>query len=392
MHVARSAAMDPHVDPEHGALGKFSPTGRSANASASGTCRRSGLRSTDRRPWRATQPAWSASRPAPARATGVNFCVYGRYATRVELLLFEAPDAPEPFQVVALARGEPNLPFLARVRRRPARGHLLRVADGRSAGHRADRPALRSAQGSARPVGARRERHGLGPPQGRRSRRGQARVAAGLRDGDDAACSRASSRAGSTVRSSTSYVGGFAAIPRAASSTPEPSPAIEKILTCGARRDPRRAHAGDGFRRWDVPPAAARRPAQLLGLQHPQLLGRTRIAASRRGRRTSSAPDRRAARGGIGVLLDVVFNHTAEAGASGPVINFKGLANDVVYILDPADRRRYRDFTGCGNTVSCNHPLVTTTSSTASSTGSSASASTASASTSPASSPATRRA
>ena len=63
---------------------------------------------------------------------------------------------------------------------------------------------------------------------------------------------------------------------------------------------------------------------------------------------------------GIGVLLDVVFNHTAEAGASGPVINFKGLANDVVYMLDPADRRRYRDFTGCGNTVSCNHPLVTT--------------------------------
>ena len=62
----------------------------------------------------------------------------------------------------------------------------------------------------------------------------------------------------------------------------------------------------------------------------------------------------------IGVLLDVVFNHTAESGASGPVINFKGLANDVVYMLDPADRRRYLDFTGCGNTVSCNHPLVTT--------------------------------
>jgi isoamylase len=62
---------------------------------------------------------------------------------------------------------------------------------------------------------------------------------------------------------------------------------------------------------------------------------------------------------GIVVLLDVVFNHTAEAGASGPVINFKGLANDIVYLHDPADRRRYRDFTGCGNNVSCNHPLVT---------------------------------
>jgi glycogen operon protein len=62
---------------------------------------------------------------------------------------------------------------------------------------------------------------------------------------------------------------------------------------------------------------------------------------------------------GIGVLLDVAFNHTAEAGASGPVINFKGLANDIFYHLDAGDRRHYRDYTGCGNTVNCNHPLVT---------------------------------
>ena len=62
---------------------------------------------------------------------------------------------------------------------------------------------------------------------------------------------------------------------------------------------------------------------------------------------------------GIGVLLDVVFNHTAEGGEQGPMINFKGLANDVFYHLDAADRRRYRDYTGCGNTVNCNHPLVT---------------------------------
>jgi isoamylase len=61
----------------------------------------------------------------------------------------------------------------------------------------------------------------------------------------------------------------------------------------------------------------------------------------------------------IRVILDVVFNHTAEGGASGPVINFKGLANDVFYILDPADRRRYYDYSGCGNTLNCNHPIVT---------------------------------
>jgi isoamylase len=62
---------------------------------------------------------------------------------------------------------------------------------------------------------------------------------------------------------------------------------------------------------------------------------------------------------GIGVILDVVFNHTAEGGADGPWINFRGSVNDVVYHLDPRDRRRYLDFTGTGNTVNCNHPLMT---------------------------------
>jgi glycogen operon protein len=62
---------------------------------------------------------------------------------------------------------------------------------------------------------------------------------------------------------------------------------------------------------------------------------------------------------GLAVLLDVVFNHTAEGGADGPVINFKGLANDTFYLLDPADQRHYLDFSGCGNTISCNHPIVT---------------------------------
>ena len=46
-------------------------------------------------------------------------------------------------------------------------------------------------------------------------------------------------------------------------------------------------------------------------------------------------------------------------GADGPVINFKGLANDIFCLLDPADRRRYSDFSGCGNTINCNYPVVT---------------------------------
>lgn len=63
-------------------------------------------------------------------------------------------------------------------------------------------------------------------------------------------------------------------------------------------------------------------------------------------------------RAGIEVILDVVFNHTAEGGEEGPTISFRGLENPAYYMLDPADRRRYRDFTGTGNTVNCNHSVV----------------------------------
>jgi len=63
-------------------------------------------------------------------------------------------------------------------------------------------------------------------------------------------------------------------------------------------------------------------------------------------------------RAGIGVILDVVFNHTAEGGAGGPIINFKGFGNETFYLLDQLDKNIYLDFTGCGNTVNANHPFV----------------------------------
>jgi isoamylase len=61
---------------------------------------------------------------------------------------------------------------------------------------------------------------------------------------------------------------------------------------------------------------------------------------------------------GIGVILDVVLNHTAEGSAEGPTIGYKGLVNELVYLLDAKDRSKYLDFTGCGNTVSSNQALV----------------------------------
>jgi glycogen operon protein len=61
---------------------------------------------------------------------------------------------------------------------------------------------------------------------------------------------------------------------------------------------------------------------------------------------------------GIGVILDVVFNHTAEGGAGGPILNLKGYGNETYYILDQIDKGMYLDFTGCGNTINANHPFV----------------------------------
>jgi glycogen operon protein len=61
---------------------------------------------------------------------------------------------------------------------------------------------------------------------------------------------------------------------------------------------------------------------------------------------------------GIGVIMDVVFNHTAESGAQGPIINFKGIGGKLFYHHDRQDKRIFIDYTGCGNTVNANHPLV----------------------------------
>jgi glycogen operon protein len=62
-------------------------------------------------------------------------------------------------------------------------------------------------------------------------------------------------------------------------------------------------------------------------------------------------------RAGIEVILDVVFNHTTEGGTNGPTTCYRGLANDVYYILE-RDRSRYADYTGCGNTLNANQPIV----------------------------------
>ena len=105
------------------------------------------------------------------------------------------------------------------------------------------------------------------------------------------------------------------------------------------------------------------RPAQLLGLQHDRLLRpaqRLRRAAARAASRCRSS--RRWCKAlhaaGIEVILDVVYNHTAEGNHLGPTLSFRGIDNAVVL---PARRRRpahYYDTTGTGNTLLMRHPHV----------------------------------
>lgn len=61
---------------------------------------------------------------------------------------------------------------------------------------------------------------------------------------------------------------------------------------------------------------------------------------------------------GIEVILDVVYNHTAEGNEHGYAFEFRGLQNDVYYSLPPNDKNYYMNFSGCGNSVNCNHPVV----------------------------------
>lgn len=62
-------------------------------------------------------------------------------------------------------------------------------------------------------------------------------------------------------------------------------------------------------------------------------------------------------RAGMEIILDVVFNHTAEGGDGGPTYSFRGIDNGLYYMMDESGRH-YRNYSGCGNTFNSNHPVV----------------------------------
>jgi len=297
-------------------------------------------------------------------AGGVNFCVFSRHATRVELLLYAAADSAEPFQLITLAP-ERNRTFFF--------WHVF--VEGLSPGvyytWRADGPT--DTQHTGRAFNPRKE---LLDPWARA-------VADALWDRRRAAdphdAGHASLRAIVTEPARPRdpvaprgldaaiiyelHVGGFTR--HAASGVKHPGTFAGLIEQIPYLRELGVTHVEllpvMAFDQQDVPAAAvARGLCNYWGYSthsfyspHPGYC--VDPAQADREFRTLTDALHEA---GIGVLLDVVFNHTAEGGAHGPVINFKGLANEIFYHLDAGDRRRYRDYTGCGNTVNCNHPLV----------------------------------
>ena len=257
---------------------------------------------------------------------------------RVELLLFETPDAPEPFQVIALAP-ETNRTF-----------HFWHVwVEGLPAGTcyawRMDGP--QDTEQTGRRFNARKDlldpwaravsdlswdrRRGADPDDA-----GHASLRAFVTDVPPK-LPRVEPRGLDGAVIYELHVGGFTRHPASGVAHPgtfagliEKIPYLRELGVTHVELMPVMA-----FDAQDLPPAAAERglsnywgySTHSFWSPHPRYC-REPARAAHEFRALTDALHA----AGIGVLLDVVFNHTAESGASGPTINFKGLANDVVYI------------------------------------------------------------
>jgi glycogen operon protein len=298
---------------------------------------------------------------------GVNFCCFSRHATRVELLLFEHEESREPLQIIELDPRENHTFFF---------WHVLveDLPSGICYGWRIDGP------NDTRESGCRHDPDKLllDPRCTTVSDRLWDRAAA-CRPGSDLATAMRSvlirddydwegdQHLHVPLTEAVIYemhVGGFTRHPSADTQYPgtfraviEKIPYLTELGITHVELLP-----GMAFDLQDVPPKTAQ-----LGLEnfwgystHSFFAPHPHYACDpRRARDEFRDMVKALHRAGIGVILDVVYNHTAEGGADGPIISFKGMGNEIFYHLDFEDRSQYRDYTGCGNTVNCNHPLVT---------------------------------
>ncbi len=302
-------------------------------------------------------------------ADGVNFSIYSRHASSVELLLFAAADSHEPFQIIPLEARLHRVFFFWSivVIDLPAGTHYAWRIDGpddvHQSGFRFDREKVLLDPWTRGVSDTLWQRAAAAVPGSNMSTSMRSVVQSAEYDwGDDETlgCIRPEK----TIIYEM-HVGGFTRHPASGVSQPgtflgviEKIPYLMALGVTHVELLPVMA-----FDEQDVPAGVAE-----LGLvnywgysthsyfsPHPGYCVSTHVAAHVNEFRDMVKALHEA---GIGVILDVVFNHTAEGGAGGPVINFKGIGNEAFYHLDPGDRAIYRDYTGCGNTVNCNHPLV----------------------------------
>jgi isoamylase len=289
-------------------------------------------------------------------AEGVNFSVFGRSAKRVELLLYDAPDSAEPVQVVALDPDTNRSYFFWHtfVEGLPAGTHYTWRMDG---GKELVDPWARAVTDS---VWIRRRAVGA-VDSARNSIRGL------VTTGSELLPQKSPIMPG--LEGAVIYelhVGGFTRHSSSCVQHPgkflgliEKIPYLKELGITHVELLPVMA-----FDDQDVPPAVEVRDLRNYWGYSPHSFYSPHphyCVTPERGTHQNEFREliETLHAAGLGVILDVVFNHTAEGGADGPIINFKGFANDVFYLLDSADRRRYRDFSGCGNTINCNHPIVT---------------------------------
>ncbi len=310
--------------------------------------------------------------PYPAGSTanddGVNFSVFSNHAEHVELLLFASSDSDEPFQIITLQK-EINRTFFSwhvYVCHLPVGTWYAWRMDGpnrlREAGFCFDN-AKQLLDPSARAISDRRWSRKAACVAGDNSRTAMRSVVVdnSYHWGDDTPL---------RIRSEKAiiyelHVGGFTRHPSAQVTHPgtfagliEKIPYLQQLGITHVELLPVMA-----FDEQDVPEKTAE-----LGLKnywgysthsffspHPRY-----CVTPEHGTQVQEFRDLVKAlhQAGIGIILDVVFNHTAEAGINGPVINFRGIMGDIFYHLDQNDKSIFRDYTGCGNTVNANHPLV----------------------------------
>ena len=300
---------------------------------------------------------------------GVNFSIFSRHAVHVELLLFASAEAPEPFQVIPLQK-EVNRTFFA------WHVFVLDLPLGTWYTWRMDGP------NNVRETGLHfdKDKHLL-DPWGRAISHKNWNRADACRPGDNGATAMrcvvvddSYDWEGDTpLRVSSEkaiiyelHVGGFTKDPSSKVRHPgtfsgliEKIPYLQELGVTHVELLPVMA-----FDEQDVPSSTA-----ALGLKnywgysthsffspHPGYCVTPEQGTHIREFRDLVKALHQAK---IAIIMDVVFNHTSESGMGGPIINFRGIGDNIFYHHDKYDKSIFRDYTGCGNTINANHPLVT---------------------------------